>query len=492
MANASTYLAFDFGAESGRAVLGHLADGKINLEEIHRFPTGGTRIATGLHWDVLGFFDQIKAALRKANQQVEDLQGIGLDTWGVDFGLLDKDDVLLANPWHYRDERNEGMIEYALETVSKEEIFEATGLQFLPFNTLFQLLSMKKANSSLLESARRLLMIPDLLNFWLTGVKANEFTDASTTMCYDPRKGDWAYDLLEKLGLPARVFGDLVQPGTELGPLHSAVQADTGLGAVPVFAPATHDTGSAVAAVPAEGTDFAYISSGTWSLMGLELPEPIINEAALQYNFTNEGGVEGTIRFLKNIMGLWLVQECRRTWEREGQVLDYGTITQMAAEARPFMAIIDPDDELFLRPGDMPARIRQYCADTGQAVPETKGEIVRVALEGLALKYKWTFEKLQELLGKKLGRIHVVGGGGQNQLLAQFTANACGVPVLVGPYEATALGNVLLQAIGKGELANLKEAREMLRNSFELKEYEPQAEDAWDEAYAKFLEVAKL
>ncbi len=492
MAKSATYLAFDFGAESGRAVIGELTGGKVSLREIHRFPTGGTILPTGMHWDVLGFFGEIRNGLRMAAAEVEELKGIGIDTWGVDFGLLDKDDVLLSNPWHYRDARTDGMLDYVFDLVPREEIFNQTGIQFMQLNTLFQLAAMVKQQSSLLDNAKRLLMIPDLFNFWLTGVKANEFSDATTTQFYNPREGRWATELLDKLGIPSGFLGEIVPPGTLLGPLHPSMQEQTNLGAVPVIAPATHDTGSAVAAVPARGTNHAYISSGTWSLPGLEVKEPLVTEAALKYNFTNEGGVDGTFRFLKNVMGLWLIQECRRTWEREGEVLDYVTITRMASEAKPFLAVIDPDAELFLKPGDMPARIAQFCQESGQQVPTSKGELVRVALESLALKYKWTFEKLQEIRGGKLDTIHIVGGGGQNRLLSQFTANACGVPVIVGPYEATALGNILMQAIATGELAGLSEAREVIRDSFGLETYTPEDTGAFDEAYKTFLQVAEL
>jgi rhamnulokinase len=487
------YLAFDLGAESGRAVLGRLADGALDLTPLYRFPNGPVRVLGSDYWDVLRLFQELKEGLGAYRRAYgEPLDGIGLDTWGVDFALLDKNDRLLGNPHHYRDPRTEGMLEAAFAVVPREEIFQRTGIQFMEINTLYQLLSMRRSGEGdvTLEAARTLLMMPDLFNYWLTGVQACEFSDATTTQCFDPRAGTWARDLLARLGLPTDIFREVVPPGTVIGDLRADLGEEVGLVRVPVIAPACHDTGSAVAAVPAEGEDFAYISSGTWSLMGVEVREPVITAESLAFNLTNEGGVCGTYRLLKNIMGLWLVQECRRTWAAEGRDYSYDDLTGLAAEAPAFGPLVDPDAHEFLRPGDMPARIRAFCAQTGQRAPETDGEVVRTALESLALKYRWVLERLEMMLGRRLGVIHIVGGGSQNRLLCQLAADATRRPVVAGPVEATAAGNVLMQALARGRLGTLDEVREVVRRSFDVERYEPGAAAGWDEAYARFLTLA--
>jgi len=490
MKQTSNYLALDLGAESGRAIVGRLQDNRLELTPIHRFPNGPVRILDGYYWDVLRLFAEMQQGLLiYRNEYGSDLDGIGIDTWGVDYGLLDRNGALIGNPRNYRDPRTDGMLQAAFDLVPREEIFEATGIQFMQINTLYQLLSMKLGDDAALEQAQTLLMIPDLFNYWFTGVKTCEFSIATTSQFYDPRQRDWAAPLLAKMGLPTDILQPIIQPGTIVGNLLPHIGEEAGLGSVPVIAPACHDTGSAVAAVPAQGNDFAYISSGTWSLMGIEVTEPVISEESLAFNFTNEGGVCGTFRLLKNIMGLWLVQQCRRTWAQEGEELSYGEITEMAAQAPAFGPIVEPDAHDFLAPGDMPSRIRAFCARTGQRQPETKGEIVRCALESLALKYRWVIEKLEILSGKSLGTIHILGGGSQNQLLCQFAADATQRPVVAGPVEATAMGNVLMQAIARGRLASLAEGREVVRNSSELQTYEPQVNAAWDEAYGRFLEI---
>lgn len=489
------YLAVDLGAESGRVVAGIFDGERVRLEEVSRFSNGPVGVMGHLHWDVLRLWNDIKAGLAKAAQRYgRHIAGIGLDTWGVDFGLLDANDELLGNPYHYRDSRTDGMMERAFEKVSREAIFEATGIQFLQLNTLIQLVAMVEARSPQLEMAHTLLMMPDLLNFWLTGRKANEFSDATTSQCYDPRAGTWAYAMLEKLGIPTRIFLDgagdrIVPPGTVLGTLLPSVAEEVGLGAVPVIAPATHDTGSAVAAVPMDPEDAIYLSSGTWSLMGVESKAPIINAEMLAYNLTNEGGVNGTFRLLKNIMGLWLVQECRREWQRAGEDHDYGEMVQMAADAPAFGPLIYPGDDRFLAPGDMTPRIQAFCRETGQAVPEAKGAVLRCALESLALEYRWVAEKLDALTGKRLGTIHIIGGGAKNELLDQFAADATGRTVVTGPIEATALGNVLVQAIALGHIASVAEGREVVARSFELKTFSPRDTAAWDEAYQRYLNI---
>ncbi len=490
MSPTSNYLAFDLGAESGRAVLGSLDEGRLTLSTLHRFANGPVQVLGDLYWDVLGLFKEIKAGLALyARESGNSLEGIGLDTWGVDFGLLDADGRLLGNPHHYRDPRTEGMLVQAFERVPREEIFAQTGIQFMEINTLYQLLSMAQSGDPTLEQAQTLLMMPDLLNYWLTGRKVCEFSETTTSQCYDPRKRDWATDLIGRLGIPTHIFQEIIQPGTTIGPLQADVRKEVGLGPVPVIAPACHDTGSAVAAVPARDESFAYISSGTWSLMGVEAKEPVITADSLRHNFTNEGGVCGTFRLLKNIMGLWLVQECRRTWASEGEELSYSDLTRLADEAPAFGPFVDPDDHTFLRPGDMPARIREFCKRSGQPVPESKGQVVRCALESLALRYRWVLERLEEMLGRSLETIHIVGGGCQNGLLCQLTADATQRQVTAGPIEATAAGNILMQALSRGRVATLSDCREIVRRSFEVITYAPGSDSGWQDAYERFLSV---
>ncbi len=489
------FLAIDLGAESGRVVAGMFDGERVRLEEVSRFSNGPVGVMGHLHWDVLRLWNDIKAGLAKAAQRYgRHIAGIGLDTWGVDFGLLDANDELLGNPYHYRDSRTEGMMERAFERVSREAIFEATVIQFLQLNTLIQLVAMVEAQSPTLDVAQTLLMMPDLLNFWLTGRKANEFSDATTSQCYDPRADTWAYAMLEKLGIPTRIFRDgagdrIVPPGTVLGTLLPSVAEEVGLGAVPVIAPATHDTGSAVAAVPMDPANAIYLSSGTWSLMGVESKVPIINAEMLAYNFTNEGGVDGTFRVLTNIMGLWLVQECRREWQRTGEDYDYGEMVEMAAAAPAFGSLIFPGDSRFFAPGDMSLRIQAFCRETGQAVPETKGAVLRCALESLALEYRRMAERLDALTGKRLGTIHIIGGGAKNELLDQFAADAIGRTVVAGPVEATALGNVLVQAVALGHIDSIAAGREVVARSFELKTFAPRDTAAWDAAYRRYLHL---
>ena len=486
MAHSLNFLAIDLGAESGRAMLGRFDGHRLELSEVHRFVNGPVRLPDGLHWDVLRLWTEIKRGLCQAvREHGVDLAGVGLDTWGVDFALLDAQGALVANPHHYRDSRTDGMPEEAFRRVDRAEIFEHTGIQFMQINSLYQLLSMIVGGSPALKIAETFLTMPDLFNYWLTGRTCCEFSIATTTQCYDPRRRDWAVPLLERLDISPHIFPEIVPPGTVLGELLPSVADEVGAMALPVIAPACHDTGSAVAAVPAEGPDFAYISSGTWSLMGAELAEPAINEKSLAYDFTNEGGVGGTFRFLKNITGLWLVQECRRTWARQGDPLSYDDLTRMAAQAKPLRSLVDPDWADFLKPGDMPARIREFCRMTGQPVPEDKGAVVRCALESLALKYRWVLACLEEILGRRLEPIHIVGGGTQNRLLNQFAADATGRRVVTGPIEATAAGNVITQAMALGHIGSLEEGRRVVRESFDVETYEPGGGAEWDEAYGR-------
>jgi rhamnulokinase len=483
-------LAIDLGAESGRGVLGSFDGERLVLDVIHRFPNGPVRTLDSLHWDALRLHSEILSAMRQAAGK-GGVESVGVDTWGVDFALLGRGDTLLGNPRHYRDPHTEGTMEEALKTVPRAEVYRRTGLQFMRINSLYQLLALQRDQSPLLDVAENLLFIPDLFHFFLTGVKANEYTDASTSQLLDPHTRNWAIDLIERFGLPGRMFGPIVQPGTVLGPLRGSVVSETGLAAIPVIAPATHDTGSAVAAVPARGDSWAFISSGTWSLLGAELSRPLVTDAALAANFTNEGGVAGTTRLLKNIMGLWLVQECRRCWQKAGNPYEYDELVRLAEAAPPFGAFVDPDDPAFLLPDHMPDAVCKSCARTGQRPPSEPGAVVRCCLESLALKYRWVLEKLEGLIGRRLEVIHVVGGGSQNALLCQWTADATGRPVLAGPVEATALGNVLVQMMGLGIIGSLAEGREIVRRSVEVKTYEPRDTGRWDEHYQRFAELVR-
>ncbi|MCB8922156.1 MAG: rhamnulokinase [Ardenticatenaceae bacterium] len=486
MTTTTNFLAFDLGAESGRAILGRFDGERLALTEAHRFANVPVRLPDGLHWDVLRLWHEIQQGLTLTQQQAE-LAGIGLDTWGVDFALLDKAGTLLGNPFHYRDGRTDTMLDEAFRRAGKQAIFDHTGIQFMSINTLYQLLSMVVADSPAMEMAHTFLTIPDLFNYWLTGRKVSEFTIATTTQCYDPLQGNWATSLLTQLGIPSHIFPEIVPPGTVLGDL----RAEWGV-PVPVIAPACHDTGSAVTAVPAVGERFAWISSGTWSIMGAEVERAVIDGRSLTANMTNEGGVNGTFRFSRNIMGLWLVQECRRAWAQQGDDFTYEALTQMAAAAPPLAAVIDPDDADFLKPGDMPARIQAYCQRTGQAVPESRGAIVRCALESLALKYRWVLDQLETILGYQLDPIHIIGGGTQNKLLNQFTADATGRQVITGPVEATAVGNVLVQAMALGHIGSLAEGRALVRRSFAVDVYEPAVDRKMgDEGYGRLLKLLK-
>ena len=448
------------------------------------------RIGAHLHWNVLSLFDEITTGIRKAAQD-HTIASIGIDTWGVDFALLDRTGALIANPYHYRDSHTDGMLDQAFNIVPRAEIFAHTGLQFMQLNTLYQLLAMQRAQAPALEIAHTLLMMPDLFHYWLTGEKASEFTNATTTQFYDPRKKDWAYDLLDKLSIPHHFLAPIVPPGTVLGPLTKQLLNNLGgsnLSDTRVITPATHDTGSAVAAVPANAKHYAYISSGTWSLMGIESRTPIINAQAQQFNMTNEGGV-GSFRVLKNIMGLWLVQECRHRWANTAEDLSYGALVNLAAQATPLRSLVDPDHHSFLHPEDMPSAIGDFCRTTNQPVPTQRAAIVRCALESLALKYRYTLDQLETLTGQPVEVIHILGGGSQNTLLCQFTADACQRPVLAGPIEATAIGNILVQLLAQGAFASLDEARAVCRTSFPLTAYEPQNPNAWTAAYARFRQL---
>jgi sugar (pentulose or hexulose) kinase len=438
----------------------------------------------------LRIIGEVRDGLARAARSAERIESLGVDAWGVDFALLDRDGSLISNPYHYRDPRTEGMDERAFDRMPKEEIYGVTGIQFLPINTLYQLLAME--GSPLLGTAQTMLLIPDLIGYWLTGEKACEFTIASTTQLCDARSGGWAHDLMEKMGFPTHIFGDIIPPGTELGPLLPEVAEEIGVKeGFRVTAVASHDTASAVVAVPAESENFAYISSGTWSLVGVELPEPAVEPEGMHANFTNEGGFGSTTRFLKNVMGLWIMQECRRSWAREGRDYSYEELTHLAQAAPAAGSLLDPDHPTFLPPGDMPGRIRRFCWETGQSPPEEPGEVVRCVLESLALKYRWVLERAEEITGRRAEVVHVVGGGVRNTLLCQLTADATRRPVRAGPVEATALGNLMVQAYARGYLGSLEEIRAAVRgSSVEVHDYQPTGSaDEWDEAYERLRRV---
>ena len=483
----STYLAVDLGAESGRVISGSFTDNRLQLKEIHRFSNGGIRLGEHLHWDILNLWREIKHGLSLADSSV---RSIGLDTWGVDFGLLDAQDTLIGNPYHYRDKRTDGMMEKLFEMIPRDEIYAKTGIQFMQLNSLYQLFSMVKDKSPALRSAARLLNMPDLFNFFLTGQKANEFTISSTTQCYNPTEKNWDFEMLSQLGIPTKIFGEIVPPGTLLGKLLPSVADEIGY-TTSVIAGAGHDTACAIAAVPSSRDDYIYLSSGTWSLMGVLLDHPLINEESMKAEMTNEGGVDGKIRFLKNIVGLWLVQECRRQWAREGKEYSYAKLTQMAEEAPPFAALIVPGESRFMAPKHMAREIRAYCRETGQSVPESKGAIIRTVLESLALEYRWVAEKIDHLTRKEYPTIHMIGGGTKNKLLNQFTANAIGRNVIAGPVEATAIGNILVQAVAMGEISSLAEGKVIVKDSFDVESYQPSKQSAWDKAYSIYLNLKK-
>ncbi len=467
----SHYLAFDLGAESGRAILGTLAGGRLEIEELHRFPNTPVRIFEALYWDTLRLWHEILHGLALAGRdRYLHLDGIGIDTWGVDFALLGADGALADNPRHYRDARTNGVMEKVFSVVPRAEVFRQTGIQFMQLNSLYQLYALKLADSPALAAAQKLLFMPDLFNYWLTGVARAEESIASTSQFYDPLRRTWAASLLNRLGLPVSILPEIVPPGTRLGNLLDSVAGPAGLARVPVYATGCHDTASAVAAVPAEGANWCYISSGTWSLMGAELDRPVIDDRVLAENLTNEIGVAGKVRFLKNIAGLWLLQECRRAWDLEGQHFTYEELVKQAAETGPARSTIDPD--AFLEPGDMPRKIAAYCRAHGQDPPRTPGEFTRAILESLARRYRQVLESLESLSGRRFDVIHIVGGGSRNQLLNRLVAQATGRTVIAGPSEATAIGNVLVQAIGAGELSGLEEARAVVRRSCEVLRYE--------------------
>ena len=466
------YLALDLGAESGRAMLAELADHKVSLRELHRFPNTPVRLPDGLYWDTLRLFHEMCEGLRAAAKATDQLDGVGIDTWGVDFGLLGAHGSLLENPRHYRDTRNNGTPEQVFRRVPKAEIFQNTGVQFMQINSLYQLFAVQRDTPELLNIASKLLFMPDLFNYFLTGSYGCERTIASTSQFYDPVKRCFATDMLRKLGITGSFFAELLDPGAPIGPILPQIAETCCLADdVMVYTTGSHDTASAVAAVPASGENWAYISSGTWSLMGVETEAPVIDAQSLEANFTNEVGVGGKIRFLKNIAGLWLLQECRRDWARQGQDYTYAELMEQAAAAKPIESIVDVDE--FSTPGNHPERIREYCRKSGQESPGDPGSVCMVILQSLAARYKDVLDSLERLTNRKIETIHIVGGGSRNRLLNQLAANKTGRKVVAGPVEATAAGNALTQALGAGDIESLEELRDVVRRSFEVEEFLP-------------------
>ncbi len=492
-----SYLAVDMGASSGRHVLGRFDGEKLSLEEIYRFENGGIDLGGTLYWDLPALWKNVQNGMCAAAAADSDsIRSIGVDTWGVDFAMLDANDRLLSNPVTYRDHRTDGFPDAAFETVSRKEIFAQTGLQFMQFNTLYQLIAMERAGDPLLQAGRRLLQIPDVFHWLLSGEKANEFTNATTTQFFNPFQGDWARKLLEKFEVPTQFLGPISLPGTRLGKTTRIVRDSTGLD-VQVVLPGTHDTASAVMAVPADyeiGTrpNWAYISLGTWALMGIESPNPIGNDRMMELNFTNEGGVGGTWRVLKNITGMWILQECKRIWNAAGKTWNWDELTRMSDSAPSLKRFIDAESSEFFAPKNMVEQIVSFCVRTGQSVPQTEGEVLKCAVESIAMRFRDVFRMCEEINEHKIETIHIVGGGTKNRQLCQMTANATGRTVLTGPIEATAIGNILIQAISDGAVRDISEARAIVRNSFPMERFEPQNVEAWDAAYEQYVKIKNI
>jgi rhamnulokinase len=486
------FFAVDLGATSGRTIIGTINDGKFDLEEVTRFPNNLIEQGGHFYWDIYALYFEIIRGLKEVAQRGIEITSIGIDTWGVDFVMIGEDNAILRNPRAYRDPITfDAMDDYLKHVISKKEVYDVTGIQFLNFNSIFQLYAMRREGNSALEHARKILFVPDALSWMLTGNEVCEYTIASTSQLLDPRTKQLDERLLQSLGLTRSKFGRVVNPGTVIGVLTDEVQKMTGLGQVPVIAVAGHDTASAVAAVPARNEQFAYLSSGTWSLMGIETKDAIINDLSYERNFTNEGGIEGTTRFLKNICGMWLYERCRKEWPEEVRKLSHPELQSSAMQVEAFRSIINPDDPVFANPTSMIDAIRTYCRKTNQVVPETPAEICRCIFDSLALRYRQVFQWMQEFAPFKLEILHIIGGGSLNKYLNQFTANSTGATVLAGPQEGTAIGNIMLQAKACGLVNDIWEMRKIIANSLELVKYEPEDKDAWDQAFDKYLRITK-
>jgi len=487
MSQQGNYIAVDLGAESGRVMLGNVRDDRLCLEEVHRFANIPVKQGHSLRWDFDTLLSDVKTGIARAVARCdEQILGVAVDSWGVDYGLLGREGRLLEKPYHYRDSRTDGIMDKAFELIPKREIYEHTGIQFMQINSIYQLLATRLYNPELLAEASRLIFMADLVSYHLCGRAFAEYTLASTSQLMDMRTGDWSGPVFEKLSLPLEIMPEVVKPGTVVGSLTKEVAAEIGCGRVPVIAVGSHDTADAVAAVPAEGENWAYLSSGTWSLLGVETAEPVINDVTFEHQFTNEGGVGGTVTLLKNITGLWLAQECRRQWQHEGADFSYAEFTQMAKQASPFFGWVNPNDSDFLAPGEMPARINKYLENTGQKQTNDKGQLVRVILESLAFYYRWVLERIEQVTGRRIDVVHMVGGGIKNELLCQFTADATGRVVIAGPVEATASGNVLMQAVATGQIGSVSQARRLTACSFDvMNEYHPENVELWAREYEK-------
>ena len=488
----ATLAAVDLGAQSGRVAVGRFDGERLGVTEVHRFPNVPVRTRGTLNWDILRLFQDVLDGLGAAASEAGHVDSVAVDSWAVDFALIDSNGRLVQNPVHYRDARRARAMDGVLRRVPARELYERTGIQLLPINTVFELGAMASEGDPALETAETMLLIPDLVHYWLCGASTSEFTNATTTQCFDPHTGGWAADLLERLDVPTRLLPDIVQPGTKLAPLSRPVAEETALGDAEVVAVATHDTGSAVAGVPFRRPGSVYISAGTWSLVGLEVKAPVITDAAFAANLTNEGGVDGTFRLLRNITGLWLIHECRRVWAQEGKEHSFDQLIALAKDAPALQSLIDPNDAAFNDPGDMPARVRAFCAHTGQTEPVDPGAVVRCILESLALKHAQTIDVLASVTGVSPREIHVVGGGARNELLCRWTADAAGLPVLAGPEEATLLGNMLVQAMALGEISSLAEGRQVISASVVPTTYEPQETSKWQEAKERFADAVAL
>lgn len=485
-------LAFDLGASNGRAIIGKFKNNNIELQEVHRFSNDPVKVHNNLYWDVLSLLEEIKTGIYKAaNKTNNNIDSLGIDTWGVDYAILNHKDKLLTNPYCYRDSRTDGLLDEVINKLSASKLYNQTGIQFMKINTLIQLYSDLKYRSEILDQAESLLFTPDLFNFFLTGEKYNEYTIASTSQLFNPTQKNWADELLRNLELPVDITEEIIYPGEKIGDLLPYIKKECEIsGELPVMAIGSHDTASAVAATPLENRENSiYISSGTWSLLGMELNSPLINNSSREANFTNECGVGRKIRFLKNMSGLWLIQECKRIWNKKGKDLTYEQISQSANQAKEFKFLLDPNDSRFLSPQDMPKTVREYCKETNQSIPQNYAQLARGIYESLALSYRSVIENLEDLTNKKIKNINMVGGGIKAEILCQFTANATGKKVVTGPVEATAYGNILGQLMGHGKVNNLKEGRNIVRNSVSLTEYSPQNQNEWENAYRKYKKL---
>lgn len=487
----TSFLAFDLGATSGRTILGTINKGKLTMKELTRFPNQIIQVGEHFHWNIFSLFEELQRGLIAAKKENAQITSIGIDTWGVDFALVAEDGSILGIPYAYRDPHTVGAPERFFEIVSKKEVYDLTGIQIMNFNSLYQLFALKQANNSLLAAAKSILFMPDALSYLLTGNQVVEYSIASTSQILNPVTKQFEAKLLEKAGVSPSLLGEIVMPGHIIGQLTDVLAEESGLGKVPVIAVAGHDTASAVAAIPAENERFAYLSSGTWSLMGIEVQEPIISDETYALNYTNEGGIEGTTRFLKNITGMWLLEQCIKEWKKEGIEYTYETIIDKAVSVPPFQSFIDPDDASFANPISMPNAIAAYCKKTGQHVPSSHAELIRAIFESLALKYKVVLNNLNRLAPFEIEQLHVIGGGSKNALLNQWTANAIGLPVVAGPSEATAFGNIMVQAKAAGLVNSLQEMRDILRNSIELHHFEPVKKEEWSAAFDRFVAIVK-